>query len=233
MKATAAETRAAGHLPQDAQEFIATRKETAVGESAVWRLYADIVAGGYHPLVFPMWQPWATLVVARDVQLHEPPKQHETRPWRPPPARLPMCVAIHAAKRWGLESHALASSEPFDSVLWRCGYRLPGSRTNLKTLPLGAVIGLAIVDRVYSTDELRPLLELTARNPRNPPARLKAECELAFGNYSPGRYAFRLRFPLELPKPIPYRANQAKFQPFGKDDVLAMRTLRGMIVANI
>lgn len=105
-------------------------------------------------------QPWATLMVTGA-------KRVETRSWRTPYRGL---LGIHAAKgfpRWAVE---LCFEEPFRSALVAAGIETPGD------LPRGALIGwVCLADCVPTTG-----LELVGISER----------EVAFGDYSPGRFGW-------------------------------------------
>ena len=113
-------------------------------------------------------QPWATLVAISA-------KRIETRSWSTP-YRGPL--AIHAAKtmkRWDRE---LCAEEPFARYL-------SGVPNNDYRLALGAIVAtaaLCAVLRINSFDDLK--LRLGALG--------IAEHEEAFGDYSPGRFAWIL-----------------------------------------
>lgn len=108
-------------------------------------------------------QPWATLMALQQ-------KRIETRSWR---TDYRGELVIHAAKGFPKWARALCDLEPFCTSL---GYRSASS------LPLSQ--GLCVVRLVgcYRTDELHKLaFELG----RKPDAK-----EIAFGDYSEGRYAW-------------------------------------------
>lgn len=145
----------------------------------------------------PLWQPWASLVVAGA-------KRIETRGF--PPTRLGLRegqrIAIHATKAWGSPSqggmnHAqyffLCTEPPFCHVLLGMGQ-------SYADLPRGALIGTCVLDRWREiTDESARRLAVT--NPT----------EHAFGDYTPGRWAWWLTDPRPLPAPIPFRGSQGAF----------------------
>lgn len=134
-------------------------------------------------------QPWATLVIYGF-------KKYETRSWATS-YRGPL--AIHAAKGLGhFPNEAalwdLALSPPFGAALIRAGYGNPGR------LPRGAVLGETELTAVYGirADHLEDLIT----HERRP---LPDERERAFGDYTPGRFAFRLASARAYHEPIPAR----------------------------
>jgi hypothetical protein len=67
-----------------------------------------------------------------------------------------------------------------------------------RTLPLGAIIGVAMITRIERTESIRDRL---------------SDEELAFGNYGDARYAFKLDEPLLLPNPVPFKGRQSVLWP--------------------
>ena len=106
-------------------------------------------------------------------------KKYETRGWytnhRGP-------TAIHAAKGFPKEAQALCLEEPFCSVLRAVGYNL------ITDLPLGCILAVGNLNTVYKTTYV---------------ARQLASQEIAFGDYSAGRYAYQFLAMQRLAIPIP------------------------------
>jgi hypothetical protein len=158
--------------------FQGTSQFARLSEKRIARLNRsrDLCSKKYKALT--MTQPWTTLVAIGAKRL-------ETRSWSTP-YRGPL--AIHAARGLtGLteaEFVALCQSEPFVSALAEAGLSDPAM------LPRGAIIAvcdLVDVQRITPMDKLPP------------------EPERSFGNYAPGRYAWRLNNVWALPAPIPAR----------------------------
>ena len=131
--------------------------------------YDYVVATSIRPTSEPLperaislLQPWATLVVVGA-------KCVETRPWRTTSRGL---LGVHASKGFSRQQAALCLSEPFCSVLAAAGFGGPGD------LPLGALLGSVSVTDCVPTDT--PSLEAIS------------DQERAFGDYSPGRWAWLL-----------------------------------------
>ncbi len=116
-------------------------------------------------------------------------------------------IGIHASG--GRDYLELCYREPFDSALKRgegrgIGYNfLTGWR-----LPLGCIVAvgdLAHVFKIEFANLTRPFvegwLEEHGRSPRD------ADTELAFGDYTPGRYMYLLKGVYALPTPIPARGS--------------------------
>jgi len=143
-------------------------------------------------------QPWATLVAIGQ-------KKIETRSWRTD-YRGPL--AIHAAKGLGLVGgrkglQHLVTSAPFWQVLEPAGYtpmRMPACG-----LPLGAIVAVCeLVDCVPTANVDAPHAT-TATWRHGNHWWLLTDQERAFGDYSPGRYAWLLDNICALPEPIPAR----------------------------
>lgn len=125
-------------------------------------------------------QPWATLVALGA-------KQWETRSWATD-YRGPL--AIHAAKGFPRDATRLCFTQPFERVLLAAGIRTPAD------LPRGAVIAIAhLLDCQHTTPDLIDG-DWTLR---------LSDQEDSFGDFSPGRYGWRLGIERVLPVPIPAR----------------------------
>jgi hypothetical protein len=113
-----------------------------------------------------LWQPWATLMAFDE-------KQYETRGFRLlcPAGTL---IAVHAALKFPNEAKTLCLQEPFKSALERCGY------PDWRTLPTGAIVSLHHFEYCISTNDW----------PKEQ-AKMKLQ-EMSFGDYSDGRYAWRM-----------------------------------------
>ena len=121
-------------------------------------------------------QPWATLIAIKA-------KTVETRSWR---TDYRGDLAIHAAKGWKKENVRLAMmSEPFKTALKDAGYPL------FSLLPRGCIVATATLVDCWITDGG---IQWGNRN---------AFLETAFGDFSPGRYAWVLENIHPLPKSIP------------------------------
>jgi hypothetical protein len=170
--------------------------------------------------VLSLWQPWATLCVGFNGAGTTPPlpaKQYETRHFQPR-FKLPIEVAIHAAKRWHRLETERVQAWPFADALLRAGYSLrdpskdygfSGGREYTayglgpKQIPLGAIIGVATIVAVCPTQTaLGSVDSLTGEHFR------RAQEEFQFGDYSAGRFAWQLANAIELPTPILFRGRQ-------------------------
>ena len=107
-------------------------------------------------------------------------KCFETRSWKMD-GLIGERIAIHAAKR---------PPEDLDSELL---VELATLALNPATLPLGSVVGVGVVTGFYRAEDIAPNL--------SPP-------EVVFGDYSPGRWAWRIEDVEALPEPVPARGKQ-------------------------
>lgn len=126
-------------------------------------------------------QPWATLVAIRA-------KRYETRSWR---SQHLGRIAIHAAKGFPLSARELCLPtlsggvhNPFAAPLRNAGYVAPSD------LPLGAIVAVCDIAGYFSTARLADIEGLSER-------------ERAFGDYSVGRWAWRLENVIQLKSPVP------------------------------
>lgn len=127
-------------------------------------------------------QPWASAI---PLGL----KRIETRSW---PTRYRRPLAIHAAKSLnGLDVGCLVSNI-LTGALSANPSNTAGVVLDLKQLPLGQVVALATLV------EVQPITE----------ANIPPEPERSFGNYTPGRFAWRLADVRPLGRPIPARGGR-------------------------
>ncbi|SER28549.1 ASCH domain-containing protein [Faunimonas pinastri] len=131
--------------------------------------------------VISIWQPWASLIV----QGH---KFIETRGWPAPKSLIGQTIGIAATKQIKHEQRA-AMSDPDFARFYR-----ETEMPDLDSLPHGCVLGTVLL---HSSDPItdEDLEDLTDE-------------ELAFGWYTPGRYAWRLRQPKPFARPIPAMGKQ-------------------------
>lgn len=108
-------------------------------------------------------------------------KRYETRSWS---TKFRGMLGIHASKGFPGDAAVLCEVEPFFSSLGRAGY---GS---WRSLPCGALLGtLQLVDCV-PVEYVRPTISSE---------------EYAFGNYTSGRWAWKLEDPRLFKEPIPMK----------------------------
>jgi hypothetical protein len=143
--------------------------------------------------VLTLWQPWATLVI-------EGAKQFETRGWKPSLRQLDRSAlfVMHAAKRdkelKSIYREATDWDQFFMTVLRELGY------PTLNDMPMGAGLGVVKLLKVYPTEKLVDHL---------------SEKEWYFGNYQPGRWAWRLKVVEKWPEPVPAKGAQGFWEwPF-------------------
>lgn len=128
-----------------------------------------------------MWQPWGSLWLS-------PNKRHETRHWATT-HRGPLLV--HAAKKF-IKDIDGKLGDILDSEF--------GNHWGVD-LPSGALIGLVNLVAVVPTETLYASGNLTDDE----------EIDLACGDFSPGRFAWRRGVYRRFKEPIPYRGHQSIF----------------------
>jgi hypothetical protein len=133
-----------------------------------------------------LWQPWGSLVAGGF-------KEYETRSWAAPGKMRGQLVAIHASKRWTRdEQHYterfIRQYPETASVLRPEDYQNP---------PLGAVLCVCRLIACYSSDMLRDSV---------------SDRERAFGDWSPGRYVWKLEIMRVFEKPYPAKGMQGIFK---------------------
>jgi activating signal cointegrator 1 len=164
-----------------------------------------------------LWNPWATFM-ARGL------KRIETRSWRFP-SKLPAVLAIHATKKVDEVLLARLINDPKDGYHFRAAleqvgvpprefadsghYAVSGS-----LLPAGAVVAVVrlvacLPTGAFSEAGAKLVSDVTGVSTTYP--RILRPEELAFGDYSPGRYAWVTDAVFRLDPPVPQRGAQGLF----------------------
>lgn len=141
-----------------------------------------------------LWQPWASAIPAGL-------KHFETRSWKPPASMMGQRIAIHAALRstpqlrrwWGEVVTGCASREKAFAAIGVKGF---------DGLPRGKIVATARLEMVQGTHEFR--------TPAGPMS-LEAE-EIMWGDYAPGRFAWRLEQIMWVNPPLPIKGRQGWFE---------------------
>lgn len=138
----------------------------------------------------------------RALSLHEPyatlvaigAKKWETRGRR---THVRGLIAIHATKKFGFEQFHRSTQEPFAHALEQAGISTPEGLE----ASLGCVVAVAnIVDCITSAEWIRLYCK--------PPSNAAADHEYCFGDYDPGRFAWKLENVRKLRNPVPCRGGQ-------------------------
>lgn len=202
-------------------------------------------------LLLTLTQPWATLVALGEKRWETrdwPPPEtargdlvaiHAAKTFGGLRGiRLPGSVRDLPLTPDGLAS--LCNEWPFADVLYgdhgdRLGVELPPARQPgdrsigkaiARALPLGAVVAVAIIERWHPADEIAGQL---AASPDRGIVRAGGDYgvgahELHFGNYAPGRWAWRLEGVRPLSRPYELRG-QRRLMPVAEPDRDAIMTL--------
>lgn len=141
-----------------------------------------------------LWQPWATLVAVEE-------KRFETRHWKTP---FRGELAIHASKTFRSDCKRLAQTDRFSKALKRGCLKDSGLNEQEQEaipfdeilLPLGGVV--AVVELV----EIIPVEVWLQRHCHRGLVMEKHVNEFAFGNYEPGRFAWKLENVRRLKSPV-------------------------------
>lgn len=154
-----------------------------------------------------LWQPWATLIAIGA-------KSIETRSW---PTKYRGPLAIHAAKKWNYELNLMCFGNPIREALQKADYdafcgdwqeaRWQEESASL-ALPLGKIV--AVVDLVECYEVKEQWLKLPSMGGCDG-IPLPVGNERAFGDYAPGRYAWKLANIRRLEAPIPCIGHQGIF----------------------
>ncbi|RCX22873.1 ASCH domain-containing protein [Fontibacillus phaseoli] len=134
-------------------------------------------------------QPWATLIALGE-------KKFETRSWA---TNYRGELAIHAGKKIDKK---ICQTEPFRTILAMYGY-------HVDNLPTGTIVAICRLEACYSvlrTPNEKALLENGTLNTLH---RYPIEKqEMAFGDYTDGRFAWELGDVRRLPNPVPAKGRQ-------------------------
>lgn len=125
-------------------------------------------------------QPYASLIMLGL-------KKHETRHWRPPESYIGQRIGMHAAQKlWNFPDIPMDLIAPFTQ------HTDAGPRVTKP--PAGALLGSVLLAEVYQADQAR-------RDAADP-------FDVLAGDWSDGRWLWRLEDPQTLPEPIPMRGKQ-------------------------
>lgn len=129
-----------------------------------------------------IWQPWAQLLVTGI-------KKNETRSWQ---THYRGEILIHAAKQNPLRGMEMISDAAWKKALISLG--LHNNLDPIEQFPTGVIVGKAkLVDCRQIDDRL--IQSLSAE-------------ELAYGDFTPGRYAWVMEDPEVFKQPIPAKGKQ-------------------------
>lgn len=138
-----------------------------------------------------LWQPWASLMAIGA-------KKYETRSWRAPKTlKQGDLVAIHAAKVDAMDMMMRQSRESADAAFWELDDANAFTSEGCSTLPLGAVLAVAMFDFCAPAEEIVATV---------------SEQEKMLGDWTPGRFVWRLRVVMRLLEPIPAKGKQGLWE---------------------
>lgn len=136
--------------------------------------------------VISLWQPYASLIAYGF-------KEYETRSFQPPKVLIGHILGIHAAKRWTVEEARYMKRFVLDYP----DVREKLSPDGLLRPPLGAILCACRLVAVYRSEAHYYQVD---------------EKERAFGDWSPGRFVWKLEVVKVPPEPIPARGMQGIFE---------------------
>jgi hypothetical protein len=143
--------------------------------------------------ILTLWQPWASLVGRG--------KTHETRSWKTD-YRGP--ILIHAAARWDRDLLAKCLEHPFSTALAASGMLFGSDEDGWDVrMPRGAVVSVAELVRCLPTD----IHGILGEKGDGKLYRI-SNLDYAFGNWSPGRWAWRFDKVVHLERPVPWKGGQ-------------------------
>lgn len=144
-------------------------------------------------------QPWASLMASGH-------KRVETRSWA---LRHRGPLLIHAAKKWNPDLASIAAVAPFRAALEAAGIAFEATEEACERgwgMPFGAIIGrVDVVDCVCTENVPDETPDIPGAYKLMMDGLLHvSDVERAFGDYSPGRFAFVCENAVRFAKPIPY-----------------------------
>lgn len=141
---------------------------------------------GPEPLpVISMWQPFASLLFAWDLDRGDFAKCYETRKFKLPARLIATPVVIHATAKFPAARHISKALNDLCYDMWGCSYNY--------SLPFGALIGVVRFGAPVPTGEA---------------AAFQHDTEIAAGDWAPGRWAWPVLSAEPLPTPIPAKGKQ-------------------------
>lgn len=150
-----------------------------------------------------LWQPWATLMADAEKRWETRSRQIRYRGW----------IAICAAQT---REHMIIYRRvfPFRERLKANGY------DENKDLPLGCVVAIGrVTDCITTSDWMR----LHCKTPNKP----KDDREYCFGNYEPGRFAWKIEDIRKLKEPLPIRGRQFIWTLTDGEEAECLRRISG------
>lgn len=141
-----------------------------------------------------LWQPWASLVACGA-------KPFETRSYPPPPGMIGKRFAIHAAAR-PIFPITRDMEDTTRIAIYNALYQRMGMLM-FDDLPLGAVVCTAVLAEAAQVDRRG-----TFRFPSGDGAFVEPD---RFGDYSPGRWVWRLADVIKLTPPVQWKGRQGWF----------------------
>lgn len=147
--------------------------------------------------VITLLQPWASLIFTPVPGTNNKKfaKGWETRSWKPSEKMIELLkddsLYIHASKRLGKDQIELSKQWPFSDYI-----------KDIRDLPLGVIIGSIYLGEIMTTEGWI----FRASQYEDGAFERYAE-ENQFGDYSPGRYAWKLLSPRLLKTPIPAKGS--------------------------
>lgn len=133
--------------------------------------------------VLTLKQPWASLIFARIGHDVEYAKQIETRSWN---TKYRGNLLIHSSQKFDKMDKRLCGEKPFNHFI-------QNPNDNVMECPLGCIIGKVVLYDVVRTESVANNIDWI---------------EKAFGDYSPGRFAWRLKGQVAMCEPLPMKGNR-------------------------
>jgi hypothetical protein len=149
-----------------------------------------------------LYQPWAALISIAA-------KKIETRSW---PTKYRGPLAIHASKKQPKWCREIERESPFKGALYPNGnYLYPWASC-------GCVVAVCVLDECYRIERS---FDLPDRD--YDPTRILARDEIAFGDYTLGRFMWMLKDIRKLDHPIPAKGKQGLWEWAPPDSLILLQ----------
>jgi hypothetical protein len=148
-----------------------------------------------------LWQPWAQAVVTKHPNFYyRGLKEYETRSFRPPHKHIGQRILIHAAKKYENWQKDLLSSKTISDSIGNPFNKFHESGDLVITdKHFGAIVGSVLLLSVITSEQFYTSGPSYSRTPTD---------EWAMGDWTSGRFGWKLANPVLFDVPVPLKGMQ-------------------------